>query len=72
MFPPTLPPSLPCVLTSLTPSLSMCPLTSSPVCLPPSNCSEIMDFGFPQNLSPEIVKLYITQEGFRSPFAKVR
>ncbi|GJP53859.1 hypothetical protein CLOM_g12984 [Closterium sp. NIES-68] len=31
---------------------------------------EIMDFGFPQNLSPEIVKLYITQEGVRSPFSK--
>lgn len=31
---------------------------------------EIMDFGYPQNLSPEIVKLYITQEGVRSPFSK--
>ncbi|KAG0448101.1 hypothetical protein HPP92_028002 [Vanilla planifolia] len=26
---------------------------------------EIMDFGYPQNLSPEILKLYITQEGVR-------
>lgn len=34
---------------------------------------EIMDFGYPQNLSPEILKLYITQEGVRSPFSsKVR
>eukprot|EP00899_Mesostigma_viride_P028995 jgi/Mesvir1/9280/Mv06187-RA.1 len=24
---------------------------------------EIMDFGYPQNLSPEVLKLYITQEG---------
>lgn len=32
-----------------------------------------MDFGYPQNLSPEILKLYITQEGVRSPFSsKVR
>eukprot|EP00850_Spirogloea_muscicola_P006480 SM000030S11489 [mRNA] locus=s30:959905:963424:- [translate_table: standard] len=31
---------------------------------------EIMDFGYPQNLSPEILKLYITQEGVRSPFSK--
>lgn len=31
--------------------------------------SEIMDFGYPQNLSPEILKLYITQEGVRSPFS---
>lgn len=31
---------------------------------------EIMDFGYPQNLSPEILKLYITQEGIRSPFSK--
>ena len=30
---------------------------------------EIMDFGYPQNLSPEILKLYITQEGVRSPFS---
>lgn len=30
-----------------------------------------MDYGYPQNLSPEILKLYITQEGFRSPFSKV-
>ncbi|KAK8578104.1 hypothetical protein V6N13_046961 [Hibiscus sabdariffa] len=30
---------------------------------------EIMDFGHPQNLSPEILKLYITQEGVRSPFS---
>ncbi|KAJ1693514.1 hypothetical protein LUZ63_010212 [Rhynchospora breviuscula] len=30
---------------------------------------EIMDFGYPQNLSPEILKLYITQEGIRSPFS---
>nr|CAD1844990.1 unnamed protein product [Ananas comosus var. bracteatus] len=30
---------------------------------------EIMDFGYPQNLSPEILKLYITQQGFRSPFS---
>ncbi|XP_015959058.1 AP-2 complex subunit mu [Arachis duranensis] len=29
---------------------------------------EIMDFGYPQNLSAEILKLYITQEGVRSPF----
>ena len=37
------------------------------------NCAEIMDFGYPQNLSPEILKLYITQEGVRSPFSsKVR
>lgn len=37
------------------------------------NCTEIMDFGYPQNLSPEILKLYITQEGVRSPFSsKVR
>jgi len=28
-----------------------------------------MDFGYPQNLSPEILKLYITQEGVRSPFS---
>ena len=36
-------------------------------------CAEIMDFGYPQNLSPEILKLYITQEGVRSPFSsKVR
>ncbi|XP_020106470.1 AP-2 complex subunit mu-like [Ananas comosus] len=28
-----------------------------------------MDFGYPQNLSPEILKLYITQQGFRSPFS---
>ncbi|KAK9927927.1 hypothetical protein M0R45_025088 [Rubus argutus] len=35
---------------------------------PPLNC-EIMDFGYPQNLSPEILKLYITQEGLRSPFS---
>lgn len=36
-------------------------------------CTEIMDFGYPQNLSPEILKLYITQEGVRSPFSsKVR
>jgi len=35
--------------------------------------AEIMDFGYPQNLSPEILKLYITQEGVRSPFSsKVR
>ncbi|KAJ9537059.1 hypothetical protein OSB04_029792 [Centaurea solstitialis] len=34
---------------------------------------EIMDFGYPQNLSPEMLKLYITQEGVRSPFSsKVR
>uniref|UniRef100_A0A453PAX7 MHD domain-containing protein n=1 Tax=Aegilops tauschii subsp. strangulata TaxID=200361 RepID=A0A453PAX7_AEGTS len=33
------------------------------------NCAEIMDFGYPQNLSPEILKLYITQEGVRSPFS---
>lgn len=33
--------------------------------------AEIMDFGYPQNLSPEILKLYITQEGVRSPFSKV-
>jgi AP-2 complex subunit mu-1 len=33
-----------------------------------SNCAEIMDFGYPQNLSPEILKLYITQEGVRSQF----
>ncbi|AQK73713.1 AP-2 complex subunit mu [Zea mays] len=33
------------------------------------NCTEIMDFGYPQNLSPEILKLYITQEGVRSPFS---
>ncbi|KAK3041600.1 hypothetical protein RJ639_000734, partial [Escallonia herrerae] len=36
------------------------------------NCpdlGEIMDFGYPQNLSPEILKLYITQEGVRSPFS---
>lgn len=32
-------------------------------------CVEIMDFGYPQNLSPEILKLYITQEGVRSPFS---
>eukprot|EP00850_Spirogloea_muscicola_P021210 SM000240S08627 [mRNA] locus=s240:69251:72702:- [translate_table: standard] len=32
--------------------------------------SKIMDFGYPQNLSPEILKLYITQEGVRSPFSK--
>lgn len=31
--------------------------------------AEIMDFGYPQNLSPEILKLYITQEGVRSPFS---
>lgn len=31
--------------------------------------SEIMDFGYSQNLSPEILKLYITQEGVRSPFS---
>nr|CAD1833865.1 unnamed protein product [Ananas comosus var. bracteatus] len=31
--------------------------------------AEIMDFGYPQNLSPEILKLYITQQGFRSPFS---
>ncbi|KAF8118554.1 LOW QUALITY PROTEIN: hypothetical protein N665_0004s0036 [Sinapis alba] len=30
---------------------------------------EIMDFGYPQNLSPEILKLYITQEGVRSLFS---
>ncbi|KAK4349610.1 hypothetical protein RND71_032365 [Anisodus tanguticus] len=30
---------------------------------------EIMDFGYPQNLSPEILKLYITQEGVRSSFS---
>ncbi|KAI4311593.1 hypothetical protein MLD38_036477 [Melastoma candidum] len=30
--------------------------------------SEIMDFGYPQNLSPEIIKLYITPEGVRSTF----
>ncbi|THU74669.1 hypothetical protein C4D60_Mb04t35830 [Musa balbisiana] len=30
---------------------------------------EIMDFGYPQNLAPEILKLYITQEGVRSPFS---
>ncbi|KAL2525254.1 AP-2 complex subunit mu [Abeliophyllum distichum] len=30
---------------------------------------EILDFGYPQNLSPEILKLYITQEGVRSPFS---
>ncbi|KAJ4829927.1 hypothetical protein Tsubulata_012121 [Turnera subulata] len=30
---------------------------------------EIMDFGRPQNLSPEILKHYITQEGGRSPFS---
>ncbi|KAH9572495.1 hypothetical protein CY35_02G153900 [Sphagnum magellanicum] len=30
---------------------------------------EIMDFGYPQNLSPEILKLYITQEGVGSPFS---
>jgi hypothetical protein len=29
----------------------------------------IMDFGYPQNLSPEILKLYITQEGVGSPFS---
>jgi hypothetical protein len=28
-----------------------------------------MDFGYPQNLSPEILKLYITQEGVGSPFS---
>jgi hypothetical protein len=28
-----------------------------------------MDFGYPQNLSPEILKLYITQEGVVSPFS---
>ncbi|KAF3602105.1 hypothetical protein F2Q69_00034450 [Brassica cretica] len=33
---------------------------------------EIMDFGYPQNLSPEILKLYITQEGVRSPFSSKR
>ncbi len=32
-------------------------------------CVEIMDFGYPQNLSPEILKLYITQEGVGSPFS---
>eukprot|EP00270_Netrium_digitus_P001922 TRINITY_DN12130_c0_g1_i2.p1 TRINITY_DN12130_c0_g1~~TRINITY_DN12130_c0_g1_i2.p1 ORF type:complete len:449 (-),score=111.01 TRINITY_DN12130_c0_g1_i2:330-1676(-) len=32
---------------------------------------EVMDFGYPQNLSPEIVKLYITQEGVRSTISKV-
>lgn len=31
--------------------------------------AEIMDFGYPQNLSPEILKLYITQEGVRSSFS---
>lgn len=31
---------------------------------------EIMDFGYPQNLSPEILKLYITQEGVRSAFSR--
>ena len=30
---------------------------------------ETMDFGYPQNLYPEILKLYITQEGVRSPFS---
>jgi len=36
----------------------------------PFSChAEIMDFGYPQNLSPEILKLYITQEGIRSPFS---
>lgn len=34
-----------------------------------SEFAEIMDFGYPQNLSPEILKLYITQEGIRSPFS---
>ncbi|XP_020082139.1 uncharacterized protein LOC109705761 isoform X2 [Ananas comosus] len=29
---------------------------------------KIMDFGYPRNLWPEILKLYITQEGVRSPF----
>ncbi|GBG83426.1 hypothetical protein CBR_g37139 [Chara braunii] len=33
---------------------------------------EIMDFGYPQNLSPEILKLYITQVGVRSPFSQVK
>ncbi|KAH9297699.1 hypothetical protein KI387_029381, partial [Taxus chinensis] len=35
----------------------------------PPDAEEIMDFGYPQNLSPEILKLYITQEGVRSPFS---
>uniref|UniRef100_A0A8R7PLM4 Uncharacterized protein n=1 Tax=Triticum urartu TaxID=4572 RepID=A0A8R7PLM4_TRIUA len=30
---------------------------------------EIMDFGYPQNLSPKFLKLYITQERVRSPFS---
>eukprot|EP00897_Mesotaenium_endlicherianum_P003079 jgi/Mesen1/279/ME1152907C09508 len=32
---------------------------------------EIMDFGYPQNLSPEILKLYITQAPARLSFSKV-
>uniref|UniRef100_A0A8R7TPZ7 MHD domain-containing protein n=1 Tax=Triticum urartu TaxID=4572 RepID=A0A8R7TPZ7_TRIUA len=28
-----------------------------------------MDFGYPQNLSPKFLKLYITQERVRSPFS---
>ncbi|KAL9252513.1 AP-2 complex subunit mu-like protein [Drosera capensis] len=32
-------------------------------------CNKIMDFGYPQNLSPEILKLYITQGGVCSPFS---
>ncbi|KAL8244556.1 hypothetical protein R6Q59_010814 [Mikania micrantha] len=28
-----------------------------------------MDIGYPQNLSPEILKLYITQGGVQSPFS---
>ncbi|GKE11429.1 AP-2 complex subunit mu, partial [Tanacetum coccineum] len=31
--------------------------------------AEFMDFGYPQNPSPEILKLYITREGVRSPFS---
>ncbi|GKD29734.1 AP-2 complex subunit mu, partial [Tanacetum coccineum] len=30
---------------------------------------EFMDFGYPQNASPEILKLYITRESVRSPFS---
>ncbi|KAD4385068.1 hypothetical protein E3N88_25236 [Mikania micrantha] len=31
-----------------------------------------MDIGYPQNLSPEILKLYITQGGVQSPFSSKR
>ena len=33
--------------------------------------AEIMDFGYPQNLAPEMLKLYITQQWFKNPFSKV-